>query len=188
MINTLYNTKRVFLFNFWLLSPVYKQDKLKYAIEQYIAITKYAVTCVNNSKKHNISFDKTSLKLSINYLLNQCFFNVNSLTFRQIMDTAMGKNFRVLTINFLLDQCFFDVGSLTFHQIIGIPMGSSLAFFMINLFLFTYESKWLLDTKKSNLQKARKFTNTFGFEYVYARNDRSEFKKTQKKYTCQNKY
>ena len=155
MINTLYNTKRVFLFNFWLLSPVYKQDKLKYAIEQYIAITKYAVTCVNNSKKHNISFDKTSLKLSINYLLNQCFFNVNSLTF---------------------------------HQIIGIPMGSSLAFFMVNLFLFTYESKWLLDTKKSNLQKARKFTNTFGFEYVYATNDRSEFKKTQKKYTCQNKY
>ena len=167
MINKLCNTKRAFLFN-------------------YIALTKYAVTWVNNSNKHNISSDKTSLKLSINYLLNQCFSYVNSLTFRQIMDTAIGKKFRMLTINFLLDQCFFDVGGLTFHQIIGIPMGSSLAFFMVNLFLFTYESKWLLDTKKSSLQKARKFTNTFRFEYAYARNDRSEFKKTQEKYTCQN--
>ena len=56
-----------------------------------------------------------------------------SLTFRQIMDTAMGKNFRALTINFLLDQCFFDVGSLTFHQIIGIPMGSTCFFSHMNL-------------------------------------------------------
>ena len=34
---------------------------------------------------------------------------------------------------------------------------------MTNFFLFTYKFKWVLQNKKSNLQKARKFDNTFHF-------------------------
>ena len=95
---------------------------------QYIAITIYGVTWVNNINKHTISLDKQSLKLAINYLLDQCIFNVRSLTFRQS---------------------------------IGIPMGSDPAPFMANLFLVTYESKWVLHTKKSNLQKEKNLPTHF---------------------------
>ena len=42
-------------------------------------------------------------------------------------------------------------------------MGSDLAPFMANLFLYYYENKLLLDTKKRDLLKARFFSNTFHF-------------------------
>ena len=42
-------------------------------------------------------------------------------------------------------------------------MGSDPAPFMANLFLYFYERKWVLNTKKSNLRKARLFGNTFRF-------------------------
>ena len=41
-------------------------------------------------------------------------------------------------------------------------MGSDPLPFMVNSSLFAYESKWMLQTKKSKLQKAT-FVNTFGF-------------------------
>ena len=40
---------------------------------KYIAVIKYGATWVNNTNKHNISFNKKSLKLAINYLLDQFF-------------------------------------------------------------------------------------------------------------------
>ena len=46
---------------------------------------------------------------------------------------------------------------------IGIPMGSDPAPFMANLFLYFYENKWVKSLKKTDLQKARKFSNTFRF-------------------------
>ena len=50
--------------------------------------------------------------------------------------------------------------------------------FMANLFHFTYESKWVLWTKKNNLQKARKFTNTSHFlDDLCSINDNSEYGK-----------
>ena len=67
----------------------------------------------------------------------------------------------------MLDQCFLNVGSLTFRQTIGIPMGSNPVPFVTNLFLFIFESKWALHTKKCNLQKARKFINKFSsIDYI----------------------
>ena len=42
-------------------------------------------------------------------------------------------------------------------------MGSDLAPFMANLFLFYYENKWVLKTKKSNLKQAKMFGNIFRF-------------------------
>ena len=51
---------------------------------KYMTITKYGETWVNNTNKYNISFDKKTLKLAINYLLDQYFFDVGSLTFQTI--------------------------------------------------------------------------------------------------------
>ena len=60
-------------------------------------------------------------------------------------------------------------------------MGSDPSPFMANLFLFTYESKWELQTKRRNLYKARIFTNTFRFiDDLCAINDNCEFEKSFK--------
>ena len=57
-------------------------------------------------------------------------------------------------------------------------MGSDPVFFKDKLVLFTYESKLTLHTKRSNLQKAGKFANTFHFiDDLCAINDSSEFNK-----------
>ena len=42
-------------------------------------------------------------------------------------------------------------------------MGSDPAPFMANLFLYHYESLWIKKLKKDDLQKARRFSNTFRF-------------------------
>ena len=57
-------------------------------------------------------------------------------------------------------------------------MGSEPVFFNDKLVLFTYESELMLHTKRSNLQKAGKFANTFHFiDDLCAINDSSEFNK-----------
>ena len=66
-------------------------------------------------------------------------------------------------MQYLMDNCFFTFGKEVFRQIIGIPMGSDPAPFMANLFLYHYESKWVRNLEKSNIQKARKFNHTFRF-------------------------
>ena len=55
-------------------------------------------------------------------------------------------------------------------------MGSDPAPFFANLFLYHYESKWLTELMKTDLQKARKFSNTFRFiDDLGAINDQGEF-------------
>ena len=55
-------------------------------------------------------------------------------------------------------------------------MGGDPAPFWANLFLFYYESKWLLEMKKTNNILARKFGNTFRFiDDLNALNDGAEF-------------
>ena len=66
-------------------------------------------------------------------------------------------------LDYLMNNCFFTFGNKIFRQTIGIPMGSDPAPFMANLFLYYYESQWVKSLKKENLQKARRFSNTFRF-------------------------
>lgn len=54
-------------------------------------------------------------------------------------------------------------------------MDSNPASFRVNLFLFTCESKWMLQTKNSNLQKAETFVNTIKNDN--AKNNNSDFGK-----------
>ena len=58
---------------------------------------------------------------------------------------------------------FFNFGNLSCRQIAGIHMSSHPVSSMANLFLKYYENRWLLDTKKRDLCKARHFNNTFRF-------------------------
>lgn len=97
--NTIKKLKHLSLFSTYDFSNLYTNiphDKLKYAMKQnidfyfkdmqdkYIVITKYDATWVNNTNKYNISLDKKYLKLAINFLLNQRFLNVDTLSFSQI--------------------------------------------------------------------------------------------------------
>ena len=55
-------------------------------------------------------------------------------------------------------------------------MGFDPAHFLAKLFLHYYENKWVLDTKKRDLRKARLFSNTFCFiDDLCAINDHLEF-------------
>ena len=86
--------------------------------------------------------------------------------------TSEAVNLRFLVRNVLLKISqnsqenqklfFFNFGNLSFWQIIRILVSSDPApFFLADLFLYYYENKWLLDTKKIDLQKARLFINLF---------------------------
>ena len=77
---------------------------------------------------------------------------------------------------YLMENCFFTLGDHIFRQIIGIPMGSDPAPFMANLFLYSYESKYVKELKTKDLFTARKFRHTFRFiDDLLAVNDDGEF-------------
>ena len=110
---------------------------------KFIAITDRGARWVQNPSQYSVCFNSQSVKDSITYILNNCFFTFG---------------------NFLM------------RQTIGIPMGSDPAPFFANLFLYHYESKWLTELMKTDLQKARKFSNTFRFiDDLGAINDQGEF-------------
>lgn len=83
----------VFSLDFSTLDTNMPQNMLKYPIKEvkdicfkvergrYIVISEYGGTWINDTNKHNLSFDKKSPKLAINYFLGQCFFIISSLTF-----------------------------------------------------------------------------------------------------------
>ena len=66
-------------------------------------------------------------------------------------------------LEYLMNNCFFTFGNKIFRQVVEIPMGSDPAPFMANLFLYHYESSWMKQLKKHDLQKARRFSHTFRF-------------------------
>ena len=66
-------------------------------------------------------------------------------------------------IKFLVYNSFFSFGNIILRQIIGIPMGSDPAPFFANLFLASYESKWVNSQRKSKNKNIRKINNAFRF-------------------------
>ena len=82
---------------------------------------------------------------------------------------------------YLMSNCYFTVGSHVFRQIIGIPMGSDPAPFMANLFLYFYENKFILEVKKVDIARAKRFLYVFRFiDDLNALNDWDEFSKSYK--------
>ena len=57
--------------------------------KQFIAAAKFRATWTDNKSKFKITFDKVSLKLSINFFLSNCFFNFGSFAFRYITAILM---------------------------------------------------------------------------------------------------
>ena len=103
-LNSRKKAKSITTFDFSTLYTSIPHDKLKNAMREiinfgfkggdkfYIGITKYGARWVNDKTKCNITFDKSSLKLAINYLLDQCYFNVGNLIFRQVIGIPMGSD------------------------------------------------------------------------------------------------
>ena len=94
------------------------------------------------------------------------------------------ESLKVATKHLIL-SCYFKVGDKLFRQIIGMPMGIDPAPFWANIYLYSYESKYITDLVKSNNTQnkiiARKFHTTDRFiDDLCALNDGGEFGKQHK--------
>ena len=92
---------------------------------------------------------------------------------------VFGKSDIKLALRYLMSNCYFTFGDWVFQQIIGIPMGSDPAPFFANLFLYFYESTWLRQIQKTDIARARRFSNTFRFiDDLSTLNDGGEFSRS----------
>jgi hypothetical protein len=70
----------------------------------------------------------------------------------------------VRMIAYLIDHIYVTCGSFTFRQIIGIPMGTDCAPLLANLFLYSYEWRFMRQkTKEKQYDIAAKFNKTGRF-------------------------
>ena len=95
------------------------------------------------------------------------------------------ESLKVATKHLIL-SCYFKVGNKLFRQIIGMPMGIDPAPFWANIYLYSYEAKYITDLVKSNNTQnkiiARKYHSTNRFvDDLCALNDGGEFGKSHKK-------
>ena len=60
-------------------------------------------------------------------------------------------------MNWLIDNIYVTFGDKCFRQAIGIPMGTDCAPFLANLFLYSYEYKWIEQQKKLNKWNVLKY-------------------------------
>lgn len=115
----------------------------------------------------------TKNKIGINYL-----GSANWVKEKKSCSHIYTKSLIVEAVHYLITECNFSIGNALMKQTIGIPMGGDPAPFWANLFLFFYESKWLMQMKKTNNILARKFNNTFRFiDDLNALNDGEEFER-----------
>ena len=84
-------------------------------------------------------------------------------------------------LEYVIDNAFFQVGNKVFRQIIGIPMGSDPAPFIANLFLYTYENRFMFNLKKDDMSRAKNLRHVFRFiDDLIALNDNDEFMRSHK--------
>ena len=60
--------------------------------KEFIGITRYGAIWTNSPEKYRLSFNKTSLKLTINYVLDNCYLTLGSMRFRQLIEIPMGSD------------------------------------------------------------------------------------------------
>ena len=96
-----------------------------------------------------------------------------------VCKTIFNKTGIKAAVRYLMNNCYFTVGNHLFRQIIGIPMGSDPAPYFANLFLYFYESRWVKKIQRTDLRRARRFSNTFRFiDDLNAINDGGEFQRS----------
>jgi len=98
------NAHSIYTFDFSTLYTKIPHDKLKSVMRElinfcfkggenkYIAVNKFGARWVKEKNPNMTVFDKTSLKLAINFLLDNCFFRVGNLIFRQVIGIPMGTD------------------------------------------------------------------------------------------------
>ena len=86
--------------------------------KQFIAIKKFGATWTDNENKFKVTFNKASLKLAINFLLDNCFFSLVNLSFRKMTGISMDSD----------QGPWVNLWQIYFYNIV--------------------KNKWLLDTKK----------------------------------------
>ena len=55
-------------------------------------LLKFGATWINDKSKFKTTFNEVSLKLAINFLLDNCFFNFGTLSCLQIMEIPIGSD------------------------------------------------------------------------------------------------
>ena len=158
-INSKGNAKCVSTFDFATLYTKIPHDKL------IDVLTKIVDFCFKGGTRIAIEINKLGVANWINSKKKNDLFTFSKATI-------------VVAIKHLILNCYFCVGDKLLQQVIGIPMGIDPAPFWANLFLFHYESEWILKIKKTNNILARKFGNTFRFiDDLIAMNDGGVFGK-----------
>lgn len=89
------------------------------------------------------------------------------------------KNRLKAVVDHLITNTYFEVGNLLVRQSIGIPMGIDPAPFWANLYLYSYENKFMKRLIKNDKVRARKFLNAMRFiDDECNLNDSKEFSKS----------
>ena len=60
--------------------------------KEFIGITRYGAIWTNSQEKYKLYFNKITLKLAINYLLDNCYFTLGSMCFCQLIGIPMGSD------------------------------------------------------------------------------------------------
>ena len=82
------------------------------------------------------------------------------------------------TVQFLIKSSYFASGNVLLLQSISIPMGINLCLFWTNLYLYSYESKYITNLKRTNKLRGRRFHSIFRFtDDLCALNDSGKFGK-----------
>ena len=68
----------------------------------------------------------------------------------------------IRVLNWLIDNIYVTFGDQCFRQVIGIPMGTDCAPFLANLFLFSYEFKWIDKQRKEKNHKVLQLFRSCG--------------------------
>ena len=70
---------------YWIPNPHKHPSKARFIIvawgKQVIVVAKFGAIWTDSKSKFRITFDKGSLKLAVNFLLDNCFFNFGYLSF-----------------------------------------------------------------------------------------------------------
>ena len=77
-------------------------------------------------------------------------------------------------LNWLIDNIYVTFGDKIFRQKIGIPMGTDCAPFLANLFLYSYESKWIEEQRvRKNYSSIKAFKHCCRYidDLLLANND-----------------
>lgn len=72
------------------------------AKKDFIGIIKYDAIRTNSQKDHRLPFNKTTLTLAINYLLDNCYFSWGSTCLCQLIRISMESNHTPFMVNLLL--------------------------------------------------------------------------------------